>query len=112
MPQGSSVHLNSHQMGWIHWRSSQSHPPKKLNLRYVRDGRPRLRVWSVHNGEPELFPNLGTTGRLWLLGGGLWYWMGEVLRERHPRGARGAETGSHPRVPTPLGTHLPRYPAP
>ena len=35
-------------------------------------------------------------------------WQGE----RHPRGARGAGAGPHPWVPTPLGTFLPRYPAP
>ena len=33
------------------------------------------------------------------------------LCERRPRGARGAGAGFHPRVPTPLGTSLPRYPA-
>ena len=33
-------------------------------------------------------------------------------RKCRPRGARGAGTKSHPWVPTPLGTHLPRYPAP
>ena len=31
--------------------------------------------------------------------------------KRRPRGAPGAGSGSHPRVPTPLGTYLPRYPA-
>ena len=34
------------------------------------------------------------------------------LRERRPRGARGAGAGSHPWVPTPLGTYPSRYPAP